>query len=242
MRPSGREADEIRSVRFTPDFTRHAEGSVLAEFGDTRVLCTASVEDRVPVWMRGKGSGWVTGEYGMLPRSTHTRIGARSGARQTERQDPGDRAIDRPFPSGDYRSRGAGRAHGDARLRCAPGRWWHAHGVDQRRLRRARARDAAHAQFASIKKKSAARPGRSRVGRRLRRRRGPRPRLCRRLGSRDRHEHRHERSGPVHRSAGHGGRPRVQRRDELEQDARAREDRRRHDLAAQNEALELRDN
>ena len=80
MRPSGREADEIRSVRFTPDFTRHAEGSVLAEFGDTRVLCTASVEDRVPVWMRGKGSGWVTGEYGMLPRSTHTRS-AREAAR-----------------------------------------------------------------------------------------------------------------------------------------------------------------
>ena len=75
-----RQADEIRSVRFTPEFTRHAEGSVLAEFGDTRVLCTASVEDRVPVWMRGKGRGWVTGEYGMLPRSTHTRS-AREAAR-----------------------------------------------------------------------------------------------------------------------------------------------------------------
>ena len=73
MRPSGREADELRPVRFTPDYTRHAEGSVLAEFGDTRVLCTASIEDRVPPWLRGKGSGWVTGEYGMLPRSTHTR-------------------------------------------------------------------------------------------------------------------------------------------------------------------------
>ena len=67
MRPSGRETDELRTVRFTPDFTRHAEGSVLAEFGDTRVLCTASVENRVPPWLRGKGSGWVTGEYGMLP-------------------------------------------------------------------------------------------------------------------------------------------------------------------------------
>ena len=73
MRPSGREADQMRVVRFTPDFTRHAEGSVLAEFGDTRVLCTASVEHRVPPWLRGKGSGWVTGEYGMLPRSTNTR-------------------------------------------------------------------------------------------------------------------------------------------------------------------------
>ena len=80
MRPSGREANEIRTVCFTPDFTRHAEGSVLAEFGDTRVLCTASVEERVPVWMRGKNKGWVTGEYGMLPRSTHTRS-AREAAR-----------------------------------------------------------------------------------------------------------------------------------------------------------------
>ncbi len=75
MRPSGREPDQLRDIRFTPDFTRHAEGSVLAEFGDTRVLCTASVENRVPPWMRGDGRGWVTGEYGMLPRSTHTRSG-----------------------------------------------------------------------------------------------------------------------------------------------------------------------
>ena len=80
MRPSGRAADGIRKVSFTPDFTIHAEGSVLAEFGDTRVLCTATIEDRVPPWMRGKGSGWVTGEYGMLPRATHTRS-AREAAR-----------------------------------------------------------------------------------------------------------------------------------------------------------------
>jgi ribonuclease PH len=75
MRPSGRETHDLRVVRFTPNFTRHAAGSVLAEFGDTRVLCTASVENRVPPWLRGKGSGWVTGEYGMLPGSTHTRSG-----------------------------------------------------------------------------------------------------------------------------------------------------------------------
>lgn len=75
MRPSGRAPDELREVRFTTGFTRHAEGSVLAEFGDTRVLCTASVDSRVPVWLRGEGRGWVTGEYGMLPRSTHTRTG-----------------------------------------------------------------------------------------------------------------------------------------------------------------------
>ncbi len=73
MRPSQRQPDEMRPVRFTPDYTRHAEGSVLAEFGGTSVLCTASVENRVPPWLRGNGSGWVTGEYGMLPRATHTR-------------------------------------------------------------------------------------------------------------------------------------------------------------------------
>lgn len=73
MRPTGRKPDQLRPVIFTPNFTRHAEGSVLAEFGETRVLCTASVENRVPPWLRGQGKGWVTGEYGMLPRSTHTR-------------------------------------------------------------------------------------------------------------------------------------------------------------------------
>ena len=75
MRPSGRDPAELREISFVPDYTRHAEGSVLARFGDTRVLCTASVEDRVPVWLRNSGKGWVTGEYGMLPRSTHTRTG-----------------------------------------------------------------------------------------------------------------------------------------------------------------------
>ncbi len=75
MRPSGRKPDQMRPVIFTPNFTKHAEGSVLAEFGDTHVLCTASVESRVPPWMRGAGHGWVTGEYGMLPRSTHSRSG-----------------------------------------------------------------------------------------------------------------------------------------------------------------------
>ncbi len=72
-RPSGRAPDELRAVRFTRNFTRHAEGSVLVEFGHTRVLCTASAEFRVPPWLKGSGSGWVTAEYGMLPRSTHTR-------------------------------------------------------------------------------------------------------------------------------------------------------------------------
>ncbi len=73
LRPDGRAAHELRPIRFTRGFTRHAEGSVLVEFGNTRVLCTASVEERVPPFLKGKGQGWVTAEYGMLPRSTHTR-------------------------------------------------------------------------------------------------------------------------------------------------------------------------
>ena len=72
-RPSGRAVDQLRPVSIQRGFTRHAEGSVLISFGDTRVLCTASVENRVPAFLRGKGKGWVTAEYGMLPRSTHTR-------------------------------------------------------------------------------------------------------------------------------------------------------------------------
>jgi len=72
-RPSGRAADQMRAVRIERGYTRHAEGSVLVAFGDTQVLCTASVENRVPGFLRGKGEGWVTAEYGMLPRATHTR-------------------------------------------------------------------------------------------------------------------------------------------------------------------------
>jgi ribonuclease PH len=80
LRRDGRTADSLRPVKFTRSFTRYAEGSVLVEFGDTRVLCTASIEDGVPGFLRGKGQGWVTAEYGMLPRATHTR-GAREAAK-----------------------------------------------------------------------------------------------------------------------------------------------------------------
>ena len=80
MRPSGRAREQLRTIRITRGFTRHAEGSVLVEFGDTRVLVTATVEEGVPFFMRGKGEGWVTAEYGMLPRATHTRS-AREAAR-----------------------------------------------------------------------------------------------------------------------------------------------------------------
>jgi len=80
MRPSGRAPDEMRDLAFEPHFTKHAEGSVLVSFGHTKVICTASVEERVPPFLRGKGEGWVTAEYSMLPRATHTR-GSREAAK-----------------------------------------------------------------------------------------------------------------------------------------------------------------
>src|SRR5688572_59806 len=80
MRPSGRAADEMRAISIETGFTKHAEGSCLISFGDTRVLCTASVEEKVPPFLRNKGTGWVTGEYSMLPRATHTR-GSREAAK-----------------------------------------------------------------------------------------------------------------------------------------------------------------
>jgi ribonuclease PH len=89
LRPSGRAPDELRPVRITRGYTRHAEGSVLVEFGETRVLVTATVEDGVPSFLRGKGEGWITAEYGMLPRSTHTR-----SAREAARGKQGGRTLE----------------------------------------------------------------------------------------------------------------------------------------------------
>ena len=90
-RPSQRKPDEMRSIRITRNYTKHAEGSVLVEFGDTRVICTASVEEKVPGFLRGQGQGWVTAEYGMLPRSTGSRMrreasGGKQGGRTMEIQ------------------------------------------------------------------------------------------------------------------------------------------------------------
>ncbi len=89
QRPSQRQPDEMRALRFTRHFTKHAEGSVLVEFGDTRVICTASVEEGVPRFMRGEGRGWVTAEYGMLPRSTGSRMG-----REAARGKQGGRTVE----------------------------------------------------------------------------------------------------------------------------------------------------
>ncbi len=88
-RPSGRDANQMRNVQFTRNYTKHAEGSVLAVFGDTKVLCTASVTDQVPKFLRGKNQGWVTAEYGMLPRSTHSRM-----SREASRGKQGGRTLE----------------------------------------------------------------------------------------------------------------------------------------------------
>jgi len=89
LRPSGRAPDQLRTVKFTRGYTRHAEGSVLVEFGDTKVLCTATVENSVPSFLRNSGQGWVTAEYGMLPRATHTR-----SAREAAKGKQGGRTLE----------------------------------------------------------------------------------------------------------------------------------------------------
>jgi ribonuclease PH len=89
MRPSGRLPEQPRDIRITRNFTRHAEGSVLVEFGDTKVICTASVENKVPPFLRGEGRGWITAEYGMLPRSTGSRMG-----REAARGKQGGRTVE----------------------------------------------------------------------------------------------------------------------------------------------------
>jgi ribonuclease PH len=99
-RPSGRAPHELRPVAFTRHFTRHAEGSVLVEFGDTRVICTASVEDKVPPFLKGQGRGWVTAEYGMLPRATNTRTDREAArGRQSGRTQEIQRLIGRSLRS-----------------------------------------------------------------------------------------------------------------------------------------------
>jgi ribonuclease PH len=86
MRPDGRKPDELRVISITPDCNRYAEGSALVAFGETQVICTASVEEKVPAFLEGKGKGWVTAEYSMLPRATHTRSGRAPGGRGQEIQ------------------------------------------------------------------------------------------------------------------------------------------------------------
>src|ERR1700749_1483046 len=97
-RPSGRAVDALRTIRLTRDYTKHAEGSVLIECGDTKVICTASIEEKVPGFLKGKGQGWMTAEYGMLPRSTHTRMDREAArGKQSGRTQEIQRLIGRSF-------------------------------------------------------------------------------------------------------------------------------------------------
>ena len=128
-RPDGRAADELRPISFERDYTEMAAGSCLVTFGRTRVLCTASIDEDVPRWMRGSGKGWVTAEYSMLPGSSPERIDREAAQGQAERAHDRDPAPDRPLAAGRVRHDGARRAPGDRRLRRAPGRRRHPHGA-----------------------------------------------------------------------------------------------------------------
>ena len=134
-RTDGRVPNQLRPVKIVPDYLKFAEGSVLIRVGDTRVICAATIEDRVPGWMRGKGRGWVTAEYSMLPRAgteRSQREAARGsiGGRTHEIQRLIGRSLRGVVDMGEAR-----RAHDHPRLRRDPGRWRHAHGQHHRRVR-----------------------------------------------------------------------------------------------------------
>ena len=199
MRPSGRAPDQLRTITFEPGFTKHAEGSCLVSFGDTRVLVTASVEEKVPPFLRGKGQGWVTAEYGMLPRHPHPRQ-PRGREGQAIGPDAGDSAADRPLPARRRRFAQARRTPDHGRLRRYPGRWRHAYRRHFRRLGRA----PFGGQFAQAGKRPDREAGR---GGRLRHPRRPgraRPRLCRRQRRRLRRQFRADLGRCHRRGPGHG--------------------------------------
>ena len=178
MRPSGRAPDQMRDLASSPASPATPRASCLVSFGDTRVLCTASVEDKVPPFLRGKGQGWVTAEYGMLPRATHTR-GRREAAKgkQSGRTQEIQRLIGRSLARRG-RSEKLGERQIIARLRRHPGRRRHPHRGDLRRLGRAAARGRqAAARRRSRPTRSAPRSRRSAAA--STRHAGARPRLCR---------------------------------------------------------------
>ena len=137
MRHSNRAPDALRAVSLTPGFSRHAEGSCLVKFGDTHVLVTASLEEKAPPFLKGSGKGWVTAEYGMLPRSTHERMRREAAAgKQSGRTQEIQRLVGRSLRAiCDLTALGERQiVH---RLRCAAGRWRHPHRRHHRRLCRA---------------------------------------------------------------------------------------------------------
>ena len=137
MRPSRRQVDELRAVSLERGVVKYAEGSCFVKFGDTHVLVTASLEERLPPWLKGQGRGWVTAEYGMLPRATsNARVAKPRAGKQGGRTVEIQRLIGRSLAFG-HRSAGAGRTPDHPRLRCDPGRRRHAHRFDHRRMGRA---------------------------------------------------------------------------------------------------------
>ena len=206
MRPSGRANDALRPVAFETDVSKYAEGSCLAKFGDTHVLCTASIEERVPPFLRNSGEGWVTAEYGMLPRSTDTRTdrGRARGKRRAERQEI-QRLIGRSLRAVTDLDR-LRRAPDQGRLRRHPGRRRHPDGAitggyvalylafrhmpeHRRDLGRSRSTGQVAAVSCGI----------------CERRRRARPRLCRGFDGAGRRQFRADRQRPHRRGAGHRG-------------------------------------
>ena len=122
LRVDGRRKDQLRPVKVTRNFIKHAEGSVLIEMGDTKVICTASVEEKVPPFLKGKGQGWVTAEYSMLPRSTHERSPREAVKGKQGGTDLGDSTPCRAGAPRRDRYGPDGRAVDLDRLRCHPGR------------------------------------------------------------------------------------------------------------------------
>ncbi|MBM7831209.1 hypothetical protein JOE59_001914 [Agromyces cerinus] len=138
IRADGRTADQLREVTIERGWSEHAEGSALVSFGKTKVLCTASFTNGVPRWMNGKGKGWVTAEYSMLPRATNTRNDREAVKGRIGGPYPRDQPPHRPEPARRRRHEGSRREHDPDRLRCAAGRRRHPHGRDHGRLRGAR--------------------------------------------------------------------------------------------------------
>ena len=165
-RADGRGPRDLRPISFQLGVQKWAEGSCLVRFGDTQVLCAATIADRVPPHLRGKGTGWVTAEYSMLPRATAERTRSRIGEGPDRRPDPRDPAPHRPLAARGRRPDAPRRADDHRRLRRAPGRRRHADRVDHRWLRRAG--DGAHHLWHGA---AADVQGRRRVGRHRRRRR-----------------------------------------------------------------------
>ena len=204
QRSSGRRADQLRPVAIERGFTRHAEGSVLVSFGDTRVLCTASVEEKVPPHKRGSGEGWLTAEYGMLPRATHTR-GDREAARgkQSGRTQEIQRLIGRSLRCVfDLSLLGERTISLDCDVLQADGGTRTA-AITGAYVAAARRGDLAAGQ-GQARALADPRRGRRGLGRHRRRHAAARPRVRRGRGLRHRHERRHDRLGRLRRAAGHG--------------------------------------